>query len=93
MIHIKIIAVMEMAIVLKDREKKIILPENALVSDLLLELEKKYGEPMTRLLYGSNRNLEHILLVNGRSIHFLQGMDTVLKDGDEIFLLPAIVGG
>jgi molybdopterin converting factor small subunit len=32
-------------------------------------------------------------MVNGRSIEFLNGMDTVLQDGDEFSMLPLVTGG
>ena len=33
------------------------------------------------------------LYVNGENIRFLQGLDTPLKDGDEVSIVPAIAGG
>jgi molybdopterin converting factor small subunit len=33
------------------------------------------------------------LLVNGRDIQFLNGVDTVLHDGDEFSILPILTGG
>jgi len=38
--------------------------------------------------------LPHIrLLVNGRDIQFLNGVDTILRDGDEFSMLPILTGG
>jgi molybdopterin converting factor small subunit len=34
-----------------------------------------------------------MVMVNGRSMSFLQGPGTVLCDGDEVLLLPAAAGG
>jgi molybdopterin converting factor small subunit len=43
---------------------------------------------------GSDSILPHIrLMVNGRSIEFLKGMETVLQDGDEFLMLPLVAGG
>ncbi len=33
------------------------------------------------------------LYVNSEHIHFLDGLKTELKDGDEVSIVPAIVGG
>jgi molybdopterin converting factor small subunit len=32
-------------------------------------------------------------MINGQSIEFLNGMDTVLQDGDEFLMLPLVAGG
>ena len=32
-------------------------------------------------------------VVNGQTIHFLKGMETLLKEGDEVLFLPMISGG
>ncbi len=34
-----------------------------------------------------------LILKNGTSINFLEGMDTKLKDSDELMILPASAGG
>jgi molybdopterin converting factor small subunit len=33
------------------------------------------------------------ILVNGRDIGFLNGMETELRDGDEVLMLPLVGGG
>ena len=33
------------------------------------------------------------IYVNGENIRFLQGLDTPLRDGDEVSIVPAIAGG
>ncbi|MFX0098640.1 MAG: ubiquitin-like small modifier protein 1 [Candidatus Hodarchaeota archaeon] len=33
------------------------------------------------------------ILINGREIKFLSGMDTLLEPGDEISIFPPVVGG
>jgi molybdopterin synthase sulfur carrier subunit len=34
-----------------------------------------------------------IILVNGKEINVLDGLDTKLKDGDELILIPVVHGG
>jgi len=41
---------------------------------------------------GSPRSLINIY-INGKNAAFTEGMDTPLKDGDEIYILPAVAGG
>ncbi len=41
---------------------------------------------------GEMTGVVHIF-VNGRNIQWLQGLDTVIEDGDEITLIPPVAGG
>ncbi len=34
-----------------------------------------------------------IILINGKNVHHLQGLDTIIKNGDEIALFPPGGGG
>jgi MoaD family protein len=34
-----------------------------------------------------------IILVNGKEIHVLKGLDTLLRNGDEVVLIPVVHGG
>ena len=34
-----------------------------------------------------------LILVNGRSVHILQGLDTSLADGDQVTIMPKAFGG
>jgi molybdopterin converting factor small subunit len=34
-----------------------------------------------------------LILVNGRSVHILQGLDTPLRDGDRVTIMPKAFGG
>ena len=41
---------------------------------------------------GNVRNSIHVL-VNGRSVKYLQGLNTTIGDGDRLALFPAVGGG
>ena len=41
---------------------------------------------------GTPRSLINIY-INGKNAKFSDGMETVLKDGDEVYILPAVAGG
>ena len=70
-----------------------------IVASSILESFNKVSETMgedfkRRVLNddGSPRSLINIY-VNGKNARFSGGMDTQLKDGDEIYILPAVAGG
>lgn len=71
----------------------------SITTDSLLESFNKVSENMgddfkRRVLNddGTPRSLINIY-VNGKNARFSGGMNTVLKDGDEIYILPAVAGG
>ena len=61
---------------------------------LLDEMEAAYPG-ITERLRDENGRLRRTLniYVNGENIRFLQGLNTPLKDGDEVSIVPAIAGG
>jgi molybdopterin synthase sulfur carrier subunit len=65
---------------LKDAILKLIENERAL-ADLILDPELKDPRPNT------------IILVNGREMNVLEGLETKIKDGDEVTVIPVIHGG
>jgi len=72
------------------------LEENASVSDLLSLLAQKYGDPFKKAVYepkGLDLKPHHILSVNGLLLNQLNGIETKLKDGDHIILMPVVTGG
>jgi len=65
------------------------------VGELVNELVKEVPEIERSLV---DRQLEDprpnaLILVNGREIGVLDGLETKLKDGDEIVLVPVVHGG
>ena len=46
-------------------------------------IDPELGEPRTTML----------ILVNGKEISVLQGLETVIKDGDEVVFVPVLHGG
>lgn len=65
------------------------------VRELLDQLVQQFGEPLRRQLFtpGGELRPDISILVNGRNIVFLDGLDTALAPGDEIALLPPAAGG
>jgi len=64
---------------------------------LLERLAKQYGKGFEELIFDpeSRQVMDHNqILVNGRHYRFHPGqMDTPLKDGDVVALIPPVVGG
>jgi sulfur-carrier protein len=64
------------------------------VGALVEQLENKYPGIRDRICDEQGRVRRFVnLYVNGDDIRFLQQLDTRLKDGDEISIVPAIAGG
>jgi len=64
------------------------------VGGAIAELQSRYPGIKERLTdeAGSVRRFVNVY-VNEEDIRFLQNQETVLKDGDEISIIPAIAGG
>ena len=96
MIKIKVYTIMELKKICGQREFELSIPPGSTVKNLLSLMIEKWGEPLSAQLYKPDTDsvLPHIrLMVNGRSIEFLKGMETVLHDGDEFLMLPLVAGG
>jgi molybdopterin synthase sulfur carrier subunit len=72
------------------------LKDDAVVRDLLSVLAEKHGEPFKKAVYEPkdlDLKAHHILSVNGLLLNQLNGIDTKLKDGDRVVLMPVVTGG
>jgi MoaD family protein len=70
--------------------------ERVTVDLILKSLSKKYGIPFTEYVYnGETGQPKGFLqfLVNGTSTSTLNGLETALKDGDVLAVLPPVGGG
>jgi len=95
-IKIKVYTIMELKKILGQREFELSVAEGSTVKDLLSLMINKWGDQLSTHLYkpGTDSVLPHIrLMVNGRAIEFLKGVETVLQDGDEFLMLPLVTGG
>jgi|TARA_B100000959_G_scaffold245123_1_gene269515 molybdopterin synthase sulfur carrier subunit len=64
------------------------------IGDAITDLESRYPGLQERLLddEGQVRRFVNVY-VNEEDIRFLQEKETLLKDGDEVSIIPAIAGG
>jgi len=82
--------------VVGQRLTEIEIPDGSTVDDFLKYVKERWGVKLaTRLFHpDSVEVLPYVrVMVNGQSIHFLEGMETPLKEGDEVLILPPASGG
>jgi len=75
-------------------EKKIEISA-ATLTDAFSNVSEKMGDDFKRRVLnedGTPRSLINIY-INGKNSKFSSGMQTLLKDGDEVYILPAVAGG
>lgn len=69
--------------------------EASTVREALERLVELHGEELRRRLLEADGSVRRLLnvFVNGKNVRFLHGLDTVLEEGDEVSILPAVGGG
>ena len=80
------------------REETLTFPDDGKITvNLVLEkLSKKYGAPFNEYVYADKtRQPKNFLqfLINGTSTSTLNGLETVLRDGAVLAILPPVGGG
>jgi sulfur-carrier protein len=79
-----------------QKKTEVDLPQDSTVEGFIVYLKKRWGDELSSHLFDANNGtiLPHVrIMVNGQTIQYLQGMETVLKEGDEVLLLPPASGG
>jgi adenylyltransferase/sulfurtransferase len=75
-------------------EKKIEISADSL-QDAFAKISEMLGDDFKRRVLegdGTPRSLINIY-INGKNAKFSSGLETVLQDGDEVYILPAVAGG
>lgn len=78
------------------KEEEVEAEDNSKIADLLNVLTKQYGEPFKKAIYepkGKDVKPNYIVTVNSYLLNQLQGLDTRLKNGDRVAILPVVSGG
>ena len=96
MIKVKVRIVRTVKTILDKGELKLRLPEGSNLDDLLFSLISTYGQELSPHLI--NADVRGVIqkasitriMINGRDIEFLDGLGTVLHEGDEVLILPIV---
>jgi molybdopterin synthase sulfur carrier subunit len=95
-IRVKVHTILGLKEILGEREMEITLPRGSTLQALLSHMVARWGEGLSSCLFipGSSNLLPRIrVMVNGRDMGFIGGMDTALQEGDEILIFPPVAGG
>lgn len=77
-----------------DKEIDLDLPESISISSLLNVLCDRYPGLYGELFDAPGTLKKFVnILKNGRNVYFINGLDTVLDDGDTIAMFPPLAGG
>ena len=93
---IKVHSILSLKEVLGGKDVEMIIPEGTTLSGLLAGMVEIWGDSLSPHIFkpGSDEILPYVrLMINGKAIQSLNGIDTVLNDGDEVLLLPLAAGG
>jgi molybdopterin synthase sulfur carrier subunit len=76
------------------REEQLSLPTQATLKDAIAELSRRYGARFTDYALEKGEIKPPLqILINGRNMGLLQRMETMLKEGDTVAILPPTGGG
>jgi len=82
--------------VVGQRLTEIEIPDESTIDDFLWYVRERWGDELSSRLFqpDSVAFLPYVrVMINGQAIEFLDGMETPLKDGDEVLILPPASGG
>jgi molybdopterin synthase sulfur carrier subunit len=65
----------------------------ATLGELLVNLDEQHGGLRDRLVDGGGLRRFVNVYLNDEDVRFLAGLDTPVKDGDTVTVLPAVAGG
>jgi sulfur-carrier protein len=63
------------------------------LDELFTDLEKRHGGLRDRLVDGGGLRRFVNVYLNDEDVRFLAGLETPVKDGDTVTVLPAVAGG
>ncbi len=75
-------------------EVSLTVESGARVEDVIMRLIDQFGTELSLLLMDEGRiSGNFIIMLNKRDVNTIEGIDTPVKDGDEIAILPHVQGG
>jgi len=75
--------------------KKEVETEASTLKEALDRLTAEHGDDFKTKVFDETGNPKRVIkiYVNGKDVRFLDKLDTLLKDGDEVLIVPAVTGG
>jgi molybdopterin synthase sulfur carrier subunit len=95
-VKVRVHTILTLQEVIGRREVELDLPQGTTLKELLSHMVGVWGEKLSERLFkaGTEELLPRIrVMVNGRDVQFVQGLETVLQDGDQVHLFPPVSGG
>lgn len=94
-VKITVRSILSIKDILGSREIEMPVMEGCTLGRLLEIMIGKWGENLASKIFDAKgRVLRHTrLMINGQDIAFLNGLETELKEGDEVLVLPPVAGG
>jgi molybdopterin synthase sulfur carrier subunit len=96
MILVKVRTILTLKTIMGSGEIELSVSEGSTLGQLITTLVNRFGDELASQLYEPNsKSLRSYirLMVNGRDIAFLKGLETALRHGDEVLILPPVSGG
>ena len=96
MTKITLHTILDLKEVVGQRLTEIDLPEGSTVGDFLAYMSERWGDKLAGRLFDPDGGavLPYVrIMVNGQTIQFLEGMETLLAERDEVLILPPVSGG
>jgi len=72
------------------------IPGESTIEDFLAYMKSRWGDRLYPHLFNPEDGTlnPHVrVMINGQTIQYLRGMDTLLREGDEVLILPPASGG
>lgn len=63
------------------------------VSDVLEFLLQRYGTALREALFNPEGRLRIKILLNGRDVDYIDGLDSAVTEHDTLYLFPPVAGG
>ena len=95
MIHIKASFLSLLVDIIGKEEISLSFDNTLTIKDVLMSLSSLFGKDFEENIFSPEGKLSKyiILGLNGKDIRKFEGLNTIIRDGDEISFLPAIAGG
>lgn len=81
--------------IIGEQEIPLSFDDTLTIRDTLIRLSSLIGKNFEENIFSVKGNIKKYIIIglNGKDIRKFEGLDTIIKDGDEISFLPAIAGG